>query len=94
MSGGNVNAFSPASTPDRINSGKTGLSVPLARFLCPKEFARALEAHGIRATAKTIRKRTRLPASHRLHISRAPGFGQVHIPASELARVLGMEGAA
>lgn len=62
------------------------------KHLAPKDVARELNAAGIPAHEKGIRRRCRLPATDPRHIETNPAFpGRFHIPKRELARLLGAQ---
>ena len=64
------------------------------RYFTPKELAGELVAEGLTASERSITRRCHLPAGHPLRIATNPHFGRLHIPASELARLLGAEASA
>lgn len=77
-----------------IHGGKAVNRTPEPRR-SPKEAVAILADFGVTICEETLRYRCNLPASHPLHIRRAPGFlGRYYIPESELFRLLGIsEGA-
>ncbi len=65
------------------------------KYYAPKDVARELNAVGIPAHEKGIRRRCRLPASDPRHIATNPAFpGRFYVTESELLRLLGAKEAA